>query len=341
MARQRFTANDVVRFVECDDDEPMMQDSDDEDFLCDEGKPINLFNCINYCYDLTDEIDYDDDEQPRMHAVRSSTSLPTSIATNPPSVHSLLPISVATNPPSNHSHLPTSVATNPPSDHSLLPTSVATNPPSDHSLLPTSVATNPPGDHSLLATALTTNTPSNFSLLPTSVASNNPQSLPSSTLSLPTAPQTPYTPAWSRQTHPVSVAPFTSPVGPTFHVPESPLDVFLHFSPDDFLQEICAQTNLYAQQVMGPAMYADWVGVSVPELKAYLGFSILMGIVKFPALEDYWKVDPFLHFPPHRQSHFPTVVQRYLPLPLLCGQHPASVSWSAWIRQTGEGATSH
>ena len=84
MARQRFTANDVVRFLECDDDEPMMQDSDDEDFLCDEGKPINLFNCINYCYDLTDEIDYDDDEQPRMHAVRSSTSLPTSIATNPP-----------------------------------------------------------------------------------------------------------------------------------------------------------------------------------------------------------------------------------------------------------------
>ena len=76
------------------------------------------------------------------------------------------------------------------------------------------------------------------------------------------------------------------------------MDVFLHFWPDDFLQEICTQTNLYAQQVMGPAKYVDWVEVSVPELKAYLGFSILMGIVKLPALEDYWKVDPFLHFPP-------------------------------------------
>ena len=36
----------------------------------------------------------------------------------------------------------------------------------------------------------------------------------------------------------------------------------------------------------------------MPELKAYLGFSLHMGIVKLPALEDYWKVDPFLHFPP-------------------------------------------
>ena len=36
----------------------------------------------------------------------------------------------------------------------------------------------------------------------------------------------------------------------------------------------------------------------MPELKAYLGFSILMGIVRLPALDAYWKVDPFQHFPP-------------------------------------------
>ena len=39
MAKQRFTANDVVGLLVCDDDEPMMQDGDNEDFLCDEGKP--------------------------------------------------------------------------------------------------------------------------------------------------------------------------------------------------------------------------------------------------------------------------------------------------------------
>ena len=49
---------------------------------------------------------------------------------------------------------------------------------------------------------------------------------------------------------------------------------------------------------MGPDNYGDWVEVTIPELKAYFGFCILMGLVKLPALEDYWKVDPFLHFPP-------------------------------------------
>ena len=39
MDRQRFSANDVVGLLECDDeDEPMMEDSDDEDFLCEEGR---------------------------------------------------------------------------------------------------------------------------------------------------------------------------------------------------------------------------------------------------------------------------------------------------------------
>ena len=44
MARQRFTASDVVGLMECDD-EPIMEGSDDEDCLCEEGikyKPINL-----------------------------------------------------------------------------------------------------------------------------------------------------------------------------------------------------------------------------------------------------------------------------------------------------------
>lgn len=49
---------------------------------------------------------------------------------------------------------------------------------------------------------------------------------------------------------------------------------------------------------MGQAKYEDWVKVGVEELKAYLGFCVLMGIVQLPALEDYWKVDHFLHFPP-------------------------------------------
>ena len=38
MDRQTFTASDVVGFLECDDEnEPMMADSDDEDYVWEEG----------------------------------------------------------------------------------------------------------------------------------------------------------------------------------------------------------------------------------------------------------------------------------------------------------------
>ena len=54
---------------------------------------------------------------------------------------------------------------------------------------------------------------------------------------------------------------------------------------------------MYAKEVMGVERYDTWKEVSVEELKAYLGFSILMGLVQMPALDDYWSVDPFLHYP--------------------------------------------
>ena len=58
------------------------------------------------------------------------------------------------------------------------------------------------------------------------------------------------------------------------------------------------QTNLYAKQVMGEEKYEDWEKVGVQELKAYIGFSILMGLVQLPAIDDYWKLDPFLRYSP-------------------------------------------
>ena len=105
-------------------------------------------------------------------------------------------------------------------------------------------------------------------------------------------------PTWNANTLPVTVVPFTSSVGPTFQVEHSPIDVFQHFLPDQFLQNICVQTNLYAEQVMGPARYLEWKEVNVIEMKAYIGFSVLMGLVRLPAIEDYWKVDPHLHYAP-------------------------------------------
>ena len=77
---------------------------------------------------------------------------------------------------------------------------------------------------------------------------------------------------------------------------------------------IVTQTNIYASQVMGEERYQKWEKVTENELMAYLGFAILMGIVQMPAINDYWRRDPFLHYAPiadrdrfrdiHRFLHF-------------------------------------
>ena len=81
-------------------------------------------------------------------------------------------------------------------------------------------------------------------------------------------------------------------------VPESPSEVFeLMFTPS-LIDTIIEQTNLYAKQVMGDDKYAAWEEVSTDELKAYLGFCILMGINWLPALDDYWSSDHTLRYSP-------------------------------------------
>ena len=61
-------------------------------------------------------------------------------------------------------------------------------------------------------------------------------------------------------------------------VPETALEVFdLMFTPS-LMDKIVEQSNLYAKQVMGEEKYATWEKISQEELKAYLGFCILMGI---------------------------------------------------------------
>ena len=113
----------------------------------------------------------------------------------------------------------------------------------------------------------------------------------------------------------MQVQPFTELTGPTTAIPCLISEVFQLFLSMGILQLIVDQTNLYASQVMAPEKFAAWEQVTVPELKAYFGFMILMGINKLPALVDYWKVDPIFHYAPvagriARDSFF--VISRYL-----------------------------
>ena len=101
---------------------------------------------------------------------------------------------------------------------------------------------------------------------------------------------------WSSRLTSISIQPFSSPTGPTVAVPESPLDVFELFFPDDLVDFIVEESNRYAREAMGDEKYTKWVKVTAADIKAFLGFSILMGIVELPSLDDYWKRDPLLHY---------------------------------------------
>lgn len=103
---------------------------------------------------------------------------------------------------------------------------------------------------------------------------------------------------WSSNLTPLTIGDFKSTVGPTVPVPETASQVFdLMFTPS-FLDTIVEQSNLYAKQVMEEEKYASWEKLTREELRAYLGFCILMGVVHLPALDDYWSTDPTLHYSP-------------------------------------------
>ena len=103
--------------------------------------------------------------------------------------------------------------------------------------------------------------------------------------------------SWSSTLKSVMVKPFTSPVGPTVPISASPLEVFELFS-SDLMEMIVEQSNEYAEQVMGDEKFDQWNKMTVVELKAFLGFLILMAISHLPALDDYWKRDPLMHYTP-------------------------------------------
>ena len=49
---------------------------------------------------------------------------------------------------------------------------------------------------------------------------------------------------------------------------------------------------------MGMEAYMKWTKITVNECRAYLGFAILMGIVRLPEERDYWSQDSYLRYAP-------------------------------------------
>ena len=49
---------------------------------------------------------------------------------------------------------------------------------------------------------------------------------------------------------------------------------------------------------MGEEKYSSWRKITLEDVKAFLGFSILMGINVLPSLGDYWQRDKTLRYAP-------------------------------------------
>ena len=84
--------------------------------------------------------------------------------------------------------------------------------------------------------------------------------------------------------------PFVEPVGPTTPLPSTAqaVDFFGQNFDDDLFRHIVRETNLYASQKRSKWRWP----LTVPELKAFLGVWIIMGIVKLPRVRDYWSQEP-------------------------------------------------
>lgn len=84
---------------------------------------------------------------------------------------------------------------------------------------------------------------------------------------------------------------FTQTPGPSSHIDSdsTPRDLFCRFFTDDVWDLLVTETNKYAAENASTAPHTrPWYDTTVPEMKAFVGMLIVMGIVVLPRLEIYW-----------------------------------------------------
>lgn len=103
---------------------------------------------------------------------------------------------------------------------------------------------------------------------------------------------------WSYDLHPVDIAPFTEQVGPDHTLlPDNDLLKYFYLMINEDFFEIAAQeTNRYAEQEMTRKGSRDsiWYPTTSPEMKAFFGLNIIMGINQLPRIDMYWSENPFV-----------------------------------------------
>ena len=101
--------------------------------------------------------------------------------------------------------------------------------------------------------------------------------------------------SWSETLADFDIEAFTAPSGPTFVVPDDPkaLDFFSRLFGDDLIGRIVEETNKYARKKLEDSSRSHWQDVTLAEMKAFLGVTVVMGINRLPELELFWSSDEF------------------------------------------------
>jgi hypothetical protein len=72
------------------------------------------------------------------------------------------------------------------------------------------------------------------------------------------------------------------------------MDYFRLFFSDELLNNNVIETDCYVRHkiselLLSPSsIWSRWSDVSVPEIKAFLGLIIKMGLIPLPNIKDYW-----------------------------------------------------
>ena len=61
---------------------------------------------------------------------------------------------------------------------------------------------------------------------------------------------------------------------------------------------IVRETNIYAHQVLGDAAGEKWEDVTAGDIRAFLGFALLMGINRLPQIHLYWNQQLEFYYAP-------------------------------------------
>ena len=79
-------------------------------------------------------------------------------------------------------------------------------------------------------------------------------------------------------------------------LPHHPLGLFSLFFNDSLVSPIVDETNRYAEQSLR-GTEKEW-STNAEEIRAYIGFMILMGINRLPEIRDYWSNNEYMHYSP-------------------------------------------